>query len=325
MKKLFYTSLLLSALVFIYTGCLKKEIAVPAHEAGDVLTASVNMDADYKWQIYYDLEQNKVVSQNLKTDWDLGFETSGNGFHVVLNSSKSMAVYNTGTSDFESLTDTSGFFAHKAWDAVSGNTDSTAFGDWRTTKPVYLVDRGYNSAGISQGIGKIQVLAYDNQSFTIKYANLDNSNENTLVLTKDSSFNYLFFSFDNGTVSIEPPKTTWDICFTQYTELLPDGNTSIHYLVTGVLLNSHKTSASINNTYTFDEVNLATAKSTPLSQALNAIGYSWKAFNGSNYTINTTFNYIIKTSEGMYYKLRFIDFYNQSGEKGNPKFEFQQL
>ena len=36
-------------------------------------------------------------------------------------------------------------------------------------------------------------------------------------------------------------------------------------------------------------------------------------------------NFIIKNSIGLYFKLHFIDFYNDSGEKGYPKFALQQL
>jgi hypothetical protein len=36
-------------------------------------------------------------------------------------------------------------------------------------------------------------------------------------------------------------------------------------------------------------------------------------------------NYVVLDREGYFYKLRFISFYNNSGEKGYPTFEFQRL
>jgi len=36
-------------------------------------------------------------------------------------------------------------------------------------------------------------------------------------------------------------------------------------------------------------------------------------------------NYVIRDRDGFFYKLRFIDFSNDMGEKGYPKFEFVRL
>ena len=35
--------------------------------------------------------------------------------------------------------------------------------------------------------------------------------------------------------------------------------------------------------------------------------------------------YIIQTQEEKYYKMRFLSFYNDNREKGNPSFEFEEL
>ena len=36
-------------------------------------------------------------------------------------------------------------------------------------------------------------------------------------------------------------------------------------------------------------------------------------------------NYVIRDRDGFFYKLRFIDFNNDMGEKGYPKFEYVRL
>jgi hypothetical protein len=63
---------------------------------------------------------------------------------------------------------------------------------------------------------------------------------------------------------------------------------------------------------------------------LDAIGYNWKTFGGfgnatGDYQIFSNFNYIIKDSKSMLYKMRFISFYDDQGRKGSPKFEFRRL
>jgi hypothetical protein len=35
--------------------------------------------------------------------------------------------------------------------------------------------------------------------------------------------------------------------------------------------------------------------------------------------------YVVRTSEGLFYKIHFIDFYNETGLKGYPKFEIAAL
>ena len=60
---------------------------------------------------------------------------------------------------------------------------------------------------------------------------------------------------------------------------------------------------------------------------MNAIGWDWKQYDMSSgpYTVDVTKNYIVKNQNGLYFKLRFIDFYDDIGEKGAPKFELQKL
>jgi len=59
----------------------------------------------------------------------------------------------------------------------------------------------------------------------------------------------------------------------------------------------------------------------------NKIGYDWKSYNFSSksYNVNPNITYIITDIDGRYFKLHFIDFYNDNREKGNPKFEIQEL
>jgi hypothetical protein len=307
-------------------SCKKEEIAIPIHHAGSIITSTVDMDVDYKWQIFMDVKTNLIVSKNLKTSWDLGFEASENGFHIILNTSKSMFVFNTGTSDFNNVTDTLGFAQQKSWDEPSGNLDSTAIGDWRSNSPVYIIDRGYDEVGTHLGFRKIQFLQYNSLSYSVQFSALDNSGIKNMIIQKDSLYNFNFLSFSDGgkMVDVEPPKADWDIVFTQYTHVFYEPSFTL-YLVTGCLLNRYKTTSIMDIQHTFDEINLALATGLFLSSSINTIGYQWKEYVGSVYQINSNMNFIIKDSEGIFYKLRFIDFYNTSGVKGSPKFEFQQL
>ena len=73
---------------FIFTiSCEQEELPISPHQTGDVLVQQIEMLQDYRYQVFYNLENNEIVSENLKTDWDIGFENTPSGFHIVLNSS----------------------------------------------------------------------------------------------------------------------------------------------------------------------------------------------------------------------------------------------
>jgi hypothetical protein len=322
MKYSFFTGFIF---VFLFSSCEKEELPVSAHDAGTTLTATVNMNADYRYQIYFDLETNTVVGQVPKTSWDLGFETRANGNKVIVNSAKAMYAFNTGDTSFVSLTDTSGFAAGKMWDAVSGNLDSTAIGNWTTTHNTFILDRGYSETGQHQGFRKVRFENVNASEYTVRFANMNGSSEVLITVPKDSAYNFTFLSFSNGgqIVTVEPPKRDWDLVFTQYIHVFY--NPTEPYLVTGCLLNRFNTEAILDSTVNYADIDFTSASSYALSPLINVIGYDWKAWNGTAYITFPEMNYVILDQHGYYYKLHFIDFYNQSGIKGNPKWEFQRL
>jgi len=325
MKYLKYLSILI--VCGLFASCDVDERAVPKPAPGDAMNAEVTMGADYAWQLYFDLETGQMVSKNKKTDWDLGFETTAEGFHVVINSGKSMFVYNTHSNDFAAMSDTAGKLSERLWDAPSGSFDSTAIGDWKTDKNVYFVDLGYDEAGTRLGFKKIQFLNVDGTSYEVKFADINGSNLVQRTIAKDADYNLVFLSFQTSDlVKIEPPKDRWDLVFTQYTHIFYDTTAEIlPYLVTGCLINRNNTFAAKDTAVTFATIGLDLAESITLTPALNAIGYDWKTFNGTTYATNSKANYIIKNRNGFYFKLHFLDFYSATGEKGTPTFEYQKL
>ncbi len=312
-------------LCIVLCACEKKEFPIPMHDPGDVITTSVDMGSNYEWQIYYDLESNRIVSKNPKTAWDLGFEAAEDGFHVVLNTSKSMFCYNTQNTVYESVTDTIGFSVNKTWDEPSGHLDSTAIGDWRSNNHVYIVDRGYNTSGTHLGFKKIQLLSVSNSTYTFKCGTLNNSTIETISFSKNDTYNMNFFSFDNPNtvLTIEPPQEEWDMCFTQYTHVFY--NPTMPYLVTGCITNRYQTTIAKAPVSDFKSIVYSTVQPYSFSSNINTIGYDWKTYSGTTYITDPSKIYIIKNRHNKYYKLHFIDFYNSSGLKGSPRWEYQAL
>ncbi len=322
-KGLVYISL--GFMLSLFSSCDKQELPVPAHEAGDVITGSVSMKSDYRYQLFFDLEKKIVIKQNLKTDWDLAFEANGN--HVILNTAKAMLAVNTQKVEFSAVPSTEGLSF--IWDETSGNLDSTAISDWEGKKNVYVIDRGYDESGLHLGYKKIIFQLVDNTGYSISFANLDGTDSVSYQIPKDDRYNFTFFSLEGeGSIEyIEPPKEDWDIEFTQYTNIFYDQDPPLPYLVTGVSINREKVEVSKVFDKTFEEITLSDASDYVFSSSINVIGYDWKfySFSVGKYTVDSKQNYLIRSSKGKYYKLHFIDFYDTFGEKGTPQFEFQEL
>lgn len=327
MKKHFRVPVCAVLLASLLGSCRRGELPVKAHESGDVTTSQVDMDPLYKYQVYFNLRTGKEVGRNDKNVWDLGFETAADGYRVVLNGAASMFAMATTKSDFDQVAaiDTVGFGTKKKWDSYKGSLDSTAIGDWRVSSPVYVIDRGFDEKGKARGWVKFKMLASSPTSYSVRFAKLNGSDEKVVEIAKDSSFNFSYLSFTSGeAVTVEPPRETWDIAFTQYTYIFYDMEPPVPYLVTGCVLNRYNTSAYEDTVNSFEATNFGTIQEDRLSNEISAIGYDWKVFNGSKYTVRKN-NYIVRDARGLYYKLHFTGFYNAAGTKGNPQWEYQSL
>ena len=337
-----FNLVILLAAIFFLTACFKEDEKIAPHDPGDVITKTIELTKDYRYQVYFDLGSGEVISTNLKKEWDLGFECSADGWHIILNTSNFMVTAGTGQTDFSLLVDTVGFIWK--FDVSSGNLDSTAIGNWIEFLPpdsaksysneVYVIDRGYDELGNTRGLRKIVFLGLENDTYTFRYANLDGTAENTFSVAKDPTVNYIYFSFEEGgkQLVLEPPKYDWDLLFTQYTTLLfTDDGEPYPYLVTGALSNFSTIEVAQDTLSDFASISLDIAGNLDYSPAQDRIGYNWKDIVGDvnsgnvSYVIIEGLNYVVRDREGYYYKLRFISFYNNNGDKGYPTFEYQRL
>lgn len=311
-----------------FASCTRDELPVKPHESGNVTIAGVDMDATYKWQIYFDLKTNTVVGKSDKAIWDIGLETTADGYHVVLNGAKAMFAMATSKTDFADvkMTDTAGFATNSKWDAAGGSMDSTAIGDWRKNKAVYILDRGYDAALKHQGWAKLQLLSVSDTSYQLRFAALDGTNEAVLAVRKDSAYNLAFVSFaTKNTVMVEPVKYNWDLVFSQYTYVFYNLTPPTPYLVTGCLLNRYHTTCYLDTTSQFTNITYSNVAEEKLADDISGIGYDWKVYTNGTYVIRPENNYVIQDAAGVLYKLHFTAFYSTTGAKGSPQWEYQQL
>jgi len=325
-------------LIVTVSSCFEEDIMVPRHEQGDLLEGIASQGSSYERQVFYDLQTNREVSSNLISEWDLCFEKSGGLMSIRLNSSKFMWAGNSYDTAFLDIIDRADL--EMRFDRSDGDPDSTAIGTWfdpesetvSSLEHVYLVDRGIdidssNTSNSSMGFRKVQFRT-ENNDFLVRHANPDNTDEITSSISWDGGADRVYYSFDNGIVEIEPGPTGWSLLFSRYTTMLfYNEGEPYPYLVTGVLLNPSGVSATLDTIHDFPAIELADTVDLEFTFRSDVIGYEWKYYNFDDdvYTIEPGMAYVIRDRDGLYYKLRFIDFYNDTGEKGHPTFEYVRL
>jgi hypothetical protein len=311
-----------SAFIILFVSCEKAEIPVNKPNVYGVIT-QVEMGGDYGNQLFYNIENNEVVRVNHRETWDLGFENGIDGKHIILNSAKLMSVAKTTAENLEDVTSSDGLTFR--FDAPSGNIDSTAIHEWWNENVVYIIDRGFSTTGSQLGKIKIRFFQVNETEFEFQWSNLSGGAIITSSVPKNSATNFTAFSFANGGElrDIEPSTGNWQLCFTAYTHVYHDGTP---YLVTGVISNRKNVEIAESN-LSFQEIDYTSAVSAIYEQRINVIGFDWKQydFDLSMFTVNSNRVFLLKDQNSKYYKLRFIDFYTETGVKGAPKFEVQEL
>lgn len=306
-------------------------------------------------QVYIDLSTNTATSVR-RDAWDLGFY-GGDDFRVVLNGSIYMATAPLSETNIDAVTEASvadlqpkvavGTFdlANKAYvDNPNGDITGTAIKEISANandNPVYLLNLGYEVgttepqlgsvavAGDKRGWKKIRILR-DGDNYKLQYANLNETTHKEVVIPKSSTHNFNFFSFDtNATVSVEPQKQKWDLCFTVFTNVLEqDGGGS--YGFSDFVLHNRKGNVVAyqvmeENGVTYDTFSLNNVIDSNFDKDQRAIGGNWRNLMPPNRDLHNNRFYILKDSEGNKYKLKFTALTNGNGVRGHSEFKYELL
>ena len=319
-------------------SCEKEEhpLTLPPSEvqSGSVID-QVKLGSDYSTQVFYDFVMQRQVAASQVAMWDLAFDARPAGLRVWMNGGTDVAVFNTGLRHFANVTGLPpGFhFTQWAYDRPNGHPDSTGVGEWRNLQTGESKNEVYILRVGNQPRYKFQILSANAQKWTVAWGLIGTQQPILLELPKDSTRNYVYYNFrDAAIVQPEPPKESWDVVFTRYRDFVPDNTGTFYpYIVTGVLLNPENTEAAIDSTSYWANVNAQTASGLEFTNARDLIGYEWKTVGvtggtpNGNFTVDPEKIYLVRTRAGRLFKLRFLDFYSSTGEKGSPKFEYQRL
>ncbi|HRD52022.1 MAG TPA: HmuY family protein, partial [Flavobacteriales bacterium] len=262
--------IMILAVLVLLPSCMKEELPAPRAPRGDARSTQLCMGTGYANQLWFDLSSGSVVSENVRTTWDLAFESAPAGWRVLLNGSRLMTVWPLGAVDIAQPHDTAGLGASRRVDAASLHPDSLAFGDWRGTNGVFIVDLGLAPDGTHMGLRKLRFSNHGPDGYSITHAMLDGSAVMSTVVPKDPQRSFTSWSFAQGVLPIEPIMGEWDLCFTQFTHRFEEF--SLDYLVNGVLGATTTRIARITG-LDFTAITAADTLSFPFRSERNAIGY----------------------------------------------------
>lgn len=335
MKRILSFLIPAAVITFLFSSCMKDEkpYPVPAAPAQEgefkVLNSQVKMGENYETQIYFSFTNGPVSTSNYKS-WDIGFSTDAESSELWLNSGKPVLVYPTGSADYATILNKNNVAA-SAWkfDAPTGLKGKSGLGLLTSQNhigEVLIIDGGENI------FFKLQILEATATGYKIKTGPLESTLGSEINLTKDDNYNFIYYSFNNGIVTPEPPKKDWDILFTRYRTVYygynPDGS-DFPYPVNGVLTNPYKTKGAGDSTksYDFYAFTLEQAQAFNIRADRDVIGYNWKTVNISTgqYTVRPKSMYVVEDQNGAIWKMHFVSFYDAEGKKGSPQFEYQRL
>ncbi len=322
MRNLFFYGL---AILLLSTGCFKDEQSVPRKERGGLVTASVELGSTYRGAVYFNLLSGSNVTTLDKFSWDIAFSGRTDEPFIALNTAKSMAASITDKVQLMEVKDTIGFFDSRRFDYPSGFSDSLALTGILKNKKVFIIDLGYNENSLKEGILLLKA-EVANGKYYIEFSNLNGSNYHFDSIGMDNTTGRIFYNFKTGHITPEPVINSWDLLFTQYMHIYYDPFQT--YSVTGCLINTeHIAAGAYTGSKTFTEVSAADTINCSLSSRRDAIGFDWKYFDlqKNQYYINDKKCYFIRHKSGKYYKLHFIDFYDKTGVRGTPVFEYKEL
>ncbi|MBB1138560.1 HmuY family protein [Myroides sp. WP-1] len=311
-------------------------------------------------QVYVDLG-GKAMYEVKRNSWDLAFDSS-NEFRVRLNGSVYMAAgIIKGANSIDDVRDDSAIQAMKNLvkigtfdplnleyiDDPSGDPNKTAIhsiSDVDANNKVYLVNMGFDPGtdavepgsvlvtGKERGWKKIRILKRSG-GYLLQYADINDTTHKEVLIAKTAGFNFTFFSFNtNAIVQVEPSKTKWDLNFTVFTNKVDQaGDPKGSYGYSDFIVQNsyggvkaYKVTIPAGDKNFYKAYNLQNVEENLLSNDFTIIGGTWREVANAKVLYKNVF-YVIKDAKGHYYKMRMLDFFNEKGDRGYPKFEYSLL
>jgi hypothetical protein len=310
--------------VVVLASCWKEEIPIKADPSNGDDSVLIRMGIDYGNQLWFDINERRIVQQNRKDTWDFGFKKVHDNVYVRLNTANAATALSTNTIELSDITSNPSGAIFRT-DHPNGSLDSLAIGSISFPSNVYIINRGFSTTGQSLGNWKVRFISYENNEITFEMARMNGANLRTVTVDITTNQSWSCYSIESNQRVDWEPDEQWHFCFTQYSHVFYEPYQP--YLVTGVLINPSTTQVAEINDKSFEEIDLIMATQLSYSSNADIIGYDWKFydFDLQLFTMEEQMLFVVNTISGDYYKLRFTDFYDEEGQRGAPKFDLVAL
>lgn len=282
---------------------------------------SISMNSGYADEIYYNMSTG-VVSSVPRNQWDISFRTLVLSSSIQINDGAGVVLYTypvADTSGWATL-DTAGLYSWIPMYNDPADWENGAFCRYTLGN----LDFGWGTYNVSThdvvgdslfviklrdgSLKKIWIERKNsvNNTYYFRYANIDGTNDQTQVINMNDHLDKEFIGFSLQTseiIDFMPPKSDWDILFTKYMSVQPNGTP---YPVIGVLSNPNigtKRFAGVSTDYM--EYNAGVWDSTRSN-----IGWDWKYFdmNSFTYLITDSLVFFALDQKSDIYKIVFTGF-----------------
>lgn len=292
----------------------------------------IGMGPSYQYDIYYSFD-NGITAYPERTNWELSFSTDLYDGNIRINSGAPVYLYEVAQSSkyWSQITSFPSDAlqlrnSNENWNIgafLSNATVDLNYG-WGVFNPqnesiegekIYIID-------YPEGQKKIRINNFYMGVFNFTIADLDGSNEETIIIDASLYQNkkFIYFSLNNNQIiDREPEKDNWDLLFSRYEEeyVTLNGDT-MPYIVTGVLSNQNLTYQFEGPINQIPEINLSN-----FNYDINTIGYDWKEYSGSFIMVPNRSYFIFNQEESNLYKMVFESFSGQAS--GNLSFFLEEL
>ena len=282
-----------------------------------VINDQVSMGPGNANMIFYSLE-NGEISQFDQASWDIAFDVAPMGSTALINTGLGSELYHYGSMAEWDLVDTAAIDTltlylndHTAWanGAFSQGGDGMFQIGWGTYDVITHVvtgDNVYIQKLTDGSYKKVALMSLEGGAYEFKYANIDGSNENTILVDK-ADYEGKNFAFMNLATEemhdIEPLE--WDMVFMNY---IVDFGGGFTYPVTGCLTNRGVTTQQSDEL--LDPLYDDALDTLAMSEDANIIGYDWKSYDmdAGEYVLETERCYFLTSANGAIYRVVFTGY-----------------
>jgi hypothetical protein len=309
--------------------------AMAALTAGaQVVNDTVSVGASYANQVWYSLQSDEQGSAP-KNNWDIAFSVSGFGSTIFTNSASGVMLWNYPNSDASgwASVDTTGlstwtprYNSDTSWAlgamgkyADPSNPSDLDWGIYNMTMHIVTGDSIYIIKLVNGDYKKLLIEDLTGGIYHFKFANVDGTSPVTANLDKTSysGKNFGYYSMVSGAaLDREPASANWDLVFTQYTAFMPSA-----YTVTGILANAGTFLAKV--TGLADKNTYVDYASSSFVTPINTIGYNWKTFGGTGYTVQDSTVFFVEVQNHDIWKVIMTGF--SGSATGSSMFSKEKL